>query len=289
MRRTVSVPTCWPRWASEISSPKTRSAKATSAGVPERVTSLPRTCTSASSNSSAARRLSSREPSSASSAVSGTAMRDRTGAGFKSVKSTASCSARPLWHGRCDTVDATAGVRQFAVLSAITARTGDPAPERLGDPGTPQCPRKASASHHDPPSDAIGACTSSGALRGPATQSATPPRSAGARTVTASNPYPRPIAARSVSGNVTVAWSRPGSGAPRRHSRGRCRRRPASAAPAGRTVSSLRRHQRAAVAERGDRQPVRPGERGADRRGEPQPDRLERLREAEPGLVGTAR
>ena len=45
-------------------------------------------------------------------------------------------------------------------------------------------------------------------------------------------------------------------------------------------------HERAAVAQRGDRQPVGPGERGADRGGQPQADRLERLREAEPALVG---
>ena len=45
-------------------------------------------------------------------------------------------------------------------------------------------------------------------------------------------------------------------------------------------------HQRAAVAERGYRQPVRPGDRGPDRRGQAEPDRLERLREAEARLVG---
>jgi hypothetical protein len=45
-------------------------------------------------------------------------------------------------------------------------------------------------------------------------------------------------------------------------------------------------HQRAAVAERGHREPVRPGDRGPDGRGQAEPDRLERLGEAEPRLVG---
>ena len=133
-------------------------------------------------------------------------MRDRTGAGVKSVKSTASCSARPLWHGRCDTVDATAGVRQFAALSAITVRAAEPgsesehsvAPERLGKPPRPAVRRDRGVHQQRAPAAV------------PATQSATPSRSAGARTVTASNPYPRPTAARSISGKLTVAWSASG-------------------------------------------------------------------------------
>jgi Amt family ammonium transporter len=45
-------------------------------------------------------------------------------------------------------------------------------------------------------------------------------------------------------------------------------------------------HQRAAVAQRGDRQPVRPGDRGPDGGGQAEPDGLERLRKAETRLVG---
>ena len=45
-------------------------------------------------------------------------------------------------------------------------------------------------------------------------------------------------------------------------------------------------HQRPAVAQRRDRQPVRPGDRGADGRGQAEPDRLVGLGEAEPVGVG---
>ena len=44
----------------------------------------------------------------------------------------------------------------------------------------------------------------------------------------------------------------------------------------------------AAVAQRGDGQPVGAGQRRADRRRQAEPDRLERLGEAEAGLVGDA-
>ena len=156
-------------------------------------------------------------------------------------------------------------------------------------PPLPQCPRKASESHHDPPSDAIGACTSKGALRGPVTQSATPRRSAGARTVTASNPYPRPTAARSISGKGRGVVRLRGSGAPRRRSRGRCRRpRPWGPQPdhglqLGEPPSARRRRRaRRRPAGRAGRAPHRPPS-------PTQPDRLEGLREAEPGSSGTDR
>src|SRR5690349_16450857 len=72
-----------------------------------------------------------------------------------------------------------------------------------------QWPRNASSSHHEPRLALTFASTTSGRVRGPVSQSRTGPRSAAARTVTPAQPNPRPIAARSVSGNVTVSSGYP--------------------------------------------------------------------------------
>ena len=66
-------------------------------------------------------------------------------------------------------------------------------------------PRNASSSHHEARSRVTLACTTNGRSRGPASQSVTGARSSGRRTVTASQPKPRPIAAMSAGGNRTVS------------------------------------------------------------------------------------
>ncbi|WP_043497545.1 hypothetical protein [Georgenia sp. SUBG003] len=68
---------------------------------------------------------------------------------------------------------------------------------------------EASASHQDGWSPRTLASISSGRLRGPSSQARTPSRSARRRTVRAVNPYPRPTAAMSVGGNVTVSIGSP--------------------------------------------------------------------------------
>jgi hypothetical protein len=79
-RRTESGRSCCPVPRSAISSSKTPTAKALSAGFPVTEISLPRTCTSASTSASTRRRSSSAEPSRATmETVSGTVMVVRTG------------------------------------------------------------------------------------------------------------------------------------------------------------------------------------------------------------------
>ena len=72
-----------------------------------------------------------------------------------------------------------------------------------------QCPRKASSSHHEPCADVTLASMSSGRSRGPSSQPRTGARSAVSRTVSPSNPNPRPIAAISVGGNRTTSSGSP--------------------------------------------------------------------------------
>ncbi|COX32321.1 Uncharacterised protein [Mycobacterium tuberculosis] len=76
--RTTSGVSDWPLATIAISSEITRSASATSAGSPQRVTALPRTCRSALSVRSRARRFSSAEPSKPTTRSGGTSMLLRT-------------------------------------------------------------------------------------------------------------------------------------------------------------------------------------------------------------------
>src|SRR6266542_2377964 len=83
-------------------------------------------------------------------------------------------------------------------------------PSRVTAPPPPgQGPRKASSSHQEPWSLTTFASITSGLSRGPLTQSATVFRSSVERTVTPSQPKPRPIEAMSVGGNLTVSSGYP--------------------------------------------------------------------------------
>ena len=85
--RTASGVTAWPRPATADSSVTTRSARATSAGSPDKVTALPRTWMSAARLRSRARRFSSADPSRPTTMSGGTSMLLRTvltGAAFVS-------------------------------------------------------------------------------------------------------------------------------------------------------------------------------------------------------------
>ena len=76
--RTTSGVSVWPLPTIAMSSETTRSASATSAGSPDRVSALPRTCRSAARMRSSARRFSSAEPSRPTTRSGGTLMLLRT-------------------------------------------------------------------------------------------------------------------------------------------------------------------------------------------------------------------
>ncbi len=130
-----------------------------------------------------------------------------------STRSWPCCSGRPALHRWCSPrwpcgcTGASRSAEQ-AGPGCTTARAGPAqlmAAERLFQP-----PRARPA--------VTLASTSSGRSRGPSSHAFTGPRSAGSRTVTPSQPKPRPIAAMSAAGNRRCpAGARPGrSGAPRR-------------------------------------------------------------------------
>ncbi len=79
------------------------------------------------------------------------------------------------------------------------AGTYRPGPRRFA-----QCPRKASSSHHEPCSDVILASITIGRSRDPSSHRVSGARSPALRTVIPSQPNPRPMAAMSAGGNVTV-------------------------------------------------------------------------------------
>ena len=152
-----------------------------------------------------------------------------------------------------------------------------------------QCPRNASSSHHDPRDDVTLASMSSGRSRGPPSQSRD-------RAEIAGRPH----------GDALEAEAPPDRGDVGRREPDRIQR--VAVRPEVMHLRAVRlvvvdhdhhrdpqphhglqladAHQRASVAERGDRQPVRPRDRGPDGRGQAEPDRLERLGEAEARLVG---
>ena len=184
----------------------------------------------------------------------------------------------PLCHALIATVNKSAYIVCVTIVSRCELR---------------QWPLKASASHQAPPSEAILASMTSGrrAGRGAATQAGPPSRSA---TRADGHARRRRSPGRSrrcrCPGSVTRAPDRSSrrhrSGAPRRRSRRRCRRRTTSGSSSRTAVSSSAipiRNPPSPAPSTGSRSG--PGQRGADRGGQAQPDRLEGLGEAEAELV----